>query len=89
MAEIIIYTTRYCPYCVAAKQLLAARGVHWQEIAVDGKPDLRAEMEARSGQHTVPQIWINDRHVGGCTDLMALDASGELDRLLGLAARAG
>lgn len=89
MAEIVIYTTRYCPYCIRAKELLASKGLRWQEIAVDGRADLRAEMEARSGQYTVPQIWVDGRHVGGCTDLMALDASGELDKLLAQAAGAG
>ena len=88
MPDIIIYTTRFCPYCIRAKQLLESKGARWHEIAVDGRPDLRAEMEARSGQYTVPQIWIDGRHIGGCTDLMALDARGELDRLLGLAASA-
>ena len=81
-ADIIIYTTRYCPYCIRAKHLLNARGLSFTEIAVDGNPALRREMEEKSRRQTVPQIWINGRHVGGCTDLEALDDSGELDAWL-------
>ena len=78
-ADIVIYTTRYCPYCIRAKHLLNGRGLAFREIPVDGNNALRREMEEKSGRHTVPQIWINGRHVGGCTDLEALDDSGELD----------
>ena len=83
MTEVTIYTTRICPYCLRAKHILDSKGVNYSEIAVDGQPALRAEMEALSGQRTVPQIWIGERHIGGCTDLMALDYQGELDSLLG------
>lgn len=81
-AEILVYTTRYCPYCIRAKQLLNSRGLAFREIAVDNNPALRREMEEKSRRQTVPQIWINGRHVGGCTDLEALDDSGELDQWL-------
>lgn len=80
--KITIYTTPICPYCQMAKQLLQRKGAAFDEINVMGKPALRAEMEAKSGRHTVPQIWIGDRHVGGCDDLYALDARGGLDPLL-------
>lgn len=82
MATVTLYTTRYCPYCIRAKHLLEQKQVAYQEIAVDGNPERRAEMERRSGRHTVPQIWIGDRHIGGCDELWALERQGELDRLL-------
>jgi glutaredoxin 3 len=83
MATIVIYTTEICPYCVRAKQLFDRKCVNYQEIRVDLDPKARDEMLARSsGRRTVPQIFINDQHIGGCDDLMALDASGKLDLLL-------
>lgn len=83
MAKVVIYTTRSCPFCMRAKQILSAKSVSFEEIAVDGKPDLRKEMtRLAGGSHTVPQIWIGDLHVGGCTDLMALQSAGKLDALL-------
>ena len=82
MAKVTIYTTSICPYCAMAKRLLKEKGAAFDEIDVGGKPALRAQMEERSGRHTVPQIWIGDRHVGGCDDLHALDARGQLDALL-------
>jgi glutaredoxin 3 len=82
MAKVTIYTTAICPYCAMAKRLLARKGVAFQEIDVGGKPALRAEIEEKSGRHTVPQIWIGARHVGGCDDLHDLEDRGELDKLL-------
>ena len=83
MPSVTIYTTPWCPYCRAAKALLAQKGVAFTEIDVDGKPELRQVMTARAGGRTsVPQIFIGDRHVGGSDDMHALDARGELDRLL-------
>lgn len=82
MKAVTIYTTRTCPYCVAAKRLLDRKGVTYSEIAVDGNFALRAEMEQRSGRYTVPQIWIGEQHVGGCDDLHALERAGKLDVLL-------
>lgn len=79
---VTLYTTRSCPYCHAAKRLLDKKQVQYREIAVDGNRELRAEMEMRSGRYTVPQIWINDHHVGGCDDLYDLERVGELDLLL-------
>lgn len=83
MPDITIYTTATCPYCIRAKQLLAERGVRaLHEIRVDLEPGQRAVMMERTGRRTVPQIFIGDMHVGGCDDLVALDRSGALQRLL-------
>ncbi len=79
---VVIYTTRFCPYCIRAKQLLSAKGVAFDEIAVDGNPELRHEMATKSGRSTVPQIWIGERHVGGCDELYQLESAGQLDGLL-------
>lgn len=87
MAKVEIYTTMLCPYCSRAKQLLEARGAQYNEVdvMVDGK--LRAEMRERAGGRTsVPQIFINGQHVGGCDDLYALDRAGKLQPLLEQAA---
>jgi glutaredoxin 3 len=84
MTQIDIYTTRFCPYCHAAKRLLSHKGVAFTEIDVGGDPKGRSEMVARaSGRMTVPQIFIGSTHVGGYDDLYALDRAGELDPLLG------
>ena len=84
MVEIEIYTTRYCPYCHAAKRLLSRKGVEFTEIDVSGDQKGRSDMVARAnGRMTVPQIFIGATHVGGCDDLYALDQAGKLDPLLG------
>jgi len=80
--KVEIYATAWCPYCSRARQLLNDKGVEFEEIDVDARPGARAEMATRSGRHTVPQIFINQTHVGGCDDLVALDAAGGLDPLL-------
>ncbi len=83
MAQVKIYSSDYCPYCQRAKALLRARGVtEWEEIVVDGKPDVRAAMAGLVGRTSVPQIFINGQHVGGCDDLHALDARGQLVPML-------
>lgn len=83
MAEIDIYTSAFCGYCARAKRLLKEKGAEFNEISVDMNTALREEMtEKAGGRYTVPQIFINGRHVGGCDDLHALDARGELDKLL-------
>ena len=82
MADVVLYTTPWCPFCVRAKHLLSAKGVDFTDIDVSGNPALRREMEQRSGRHTVPQIWIGSTHVGGCDDLYALERQGKLDALL-------
>ena len=83
-APVKMYTTRFCPYCVAARRLLDSKGVEFEDIAVDGNAPLRRQMSELAGQHTVPQIWIGDLHVGGYTDLAALERSGRLDALLAI-----
>lgn len=82
MPEVTIYTTRLCPYCIAAKRLLKKKGVNFTEIDVSNA-DRRAEMTRRAkGGRTVPQIFIGERHIGGFDDLSELDALEELDPLL-------
>lgn len=77
-----VYTRRTCSYCMAAKQLLRSKGAAYEEIGLDNDPALLQEIMDRSGQRTVPQIWIGSRHVGGFTDMVALDRAGQLDDLL-------
>jgi glutaredoxin 3 len=80
--KVEFYATGWCPYCSRARQLLLAKGVQIEEIDVEARPGAREEMVARSGRRTVPQIFINQTHVGGCDDLLALDQAGGLDPLL-------
>ncbi len=82
MAHVRIYTTTYCPYCSAAKSLLRAKNVQFEEIDVTNDSERRSEMEKLSHRFTVPQIFINDQPIGGYDDAQVLDARGELDRLL-------
>ncbi|EEJ2445475.1 glutaredoxin 3 [Salmonella enterica subsp. enterica serovar 13,23:y:e,n,z15] len=82
MANIEIYTKATCPFCHRAKALLNSKGVSFQEIAIDGDAVKREEMIKRSGRTTVPQIFIDAQHIGGCDDLYALDERGGLDPLL-------
>jgi glutaredoxin 3 len=85
MAKVTIYTSSLCPYCHMAKELLRAKCVAFEEVDVTGRAELRASMRDRAGgRNTVPQIWIGDRHVGGCDDLMCLERSGKLDPLLSM-----
>lgn len=81
-SAITVYVTGWCPYCQRAKGLLTQKNLVFNEIDVDDDAKFREEMIARSGRRTVPQIFIGDRHVGGCDDLFALEGSGELDRLI-------
>lgn len=82
-ANVLMYTTAVCPYCIRAKQLLTARGVTAiEEVRVDLDPDRRDEMMQKTNRRTVPQIYIGTTHVGGCDDLYALDAAGKLLPLL-------
>lgn len=81
--HVLMYSTAICPFCVRAKQLLKARGVEAiEEIRVDLDPDRREEMMQKTARRTVPQIFIGNTHVGGCDDLVALDAAGKLLPLL-------
>lgn len=82
-ARVLMYTTAVCPYCIRAKQLLNNRGVtEIEEVRVDLDPERRDEMMQKTKRRTVPQIFIGETHVGGCDDLYALDAAGELKPLL-------
>ncbi|MES2405375.1 MAG: glutaredoxin 3 [Pseudomonadota bacterium] len=83
MAEIEIYSTAMCPYCIAAKNLLKSRGLSWRELRIDTDANARREMLARApGARTVPQIFINGVHVGGFDQLAAAERSGKLTELL-------
>lgn len=82
MPTVIMYSTATCPYCERARQLLHKKQVLFTEIRVDDHPEKRAEMTEKTQRTSVPQIFINDHHVGGCDDLYALDADGSLDKLL-------
>ncbi|MBX9496748.1 glutaredoxin 3 [Yersinia enterocolitica] len=82
MAKIEIYTKATCPFCHRAKALLNSKGAAFHEIAIDNDPAKREEMIARSGRTTVPQVFIDGQHIGGCDDLHTLDARGGLDPLL-------
>ena len=83
MAKVKIFTTAYCPFCTRAKALLAERGVSdYEKIRIDSDPDQRAVMMAASGRRTVPQIFIDQQHIGGCDDLYDLDRRGGLVPLL-------
>jgi glutaredoxin 3 len=83
MAKVTMYTTAVCPYCVRAKQILTAKGVtQIEEIRVDQQPDQRMKMMELTQRRTVPQIFIGDKHVGGCDDLEALVRAGDLEAML-------
>lgn len=86
MQAVKMYTTAVCPYCVRAKQILKAKGVaQIEEVRIDVDPEARAHMMEVTGRRTVPQIFIGSTHVGGCDDLIALDAQGGLMPLLNAA----
>ena len=82
MAKVIIYSSDWCPYFTRAKQLLRSKDVAFEEIKVDGKAALRAQMAEKAKRTSVPQIWIDELHVGGCDELFALERAGKLDALL-------
>jgi len=83
MARILMYCTAVCPYCVRAEQFLQRKGVTGiEKIRVDLQPELRVAMMEKTGRRTVPQIYINEQHVGGYDDLVSLDHAGELNQLL-------
>ena len=81
-AQVTVYTTGYCPYCSFAKRLLGQKAVSYREIDVSGRDDLRTWLRERSGQRTVPQIFVNGASIGGFTELSALDRQGKLDPML-------
>jgi glutaredoxin 3 len=81
-AQVTMYATDWCPFCVRAEKLLVSKGANVKKINVEDQPDRRAEMVEMTGRRTVPQIFIGDRHVGGHDDLVALERVGDLDALL-------
>lgn len=83
-ADVIMYSTRFCPYCMRARRLLRNKGIDFEEIPVGGKNELWEEMEQRSGRNTVPQIFIDGESVGGYDDIAALNQLGKLDQKLGI-----
>lgn len=82
--KVVVYTKKHCPYCEAAKRLLAEKKVQFQEINIEGNEKLREEVAAKSGQQTVPQIFVNEKPLGGFQDISELDQRGELDKILGI-----
>ena len=83
MPRVLMYCTAACPFCQSAERLLVEKGVQIDKVRVDLEPERRGEMTQKSGgRRTVPQIWIGERHIGGCDDLYALDRKGGLDPLL-------
>jgi glutaredoxin 3 len=83
MPKVEIYTKAFCPFCVRAKALLEHKNLQFTEYKIDDQPNLRQPMiERANGGYTVPQIFINDQHIGGCDDMMALEIKGELDPIL-------
>lgn len=89
MSDVIMYCTRFCPYCSSADRLLTSKGVKINRIAVDAERELWNKMEQLTGRNTVPQIFIGDYHVGGYDDLARLEREGELDELLEPILKAG
>jgi glutaredoxin 3 len=81
-AKVLMYVSGWCPYCARARELLAGKGATVEEIDIEALPEARAQMTARSGRDTVPQIFIGEQHIGGCDELYELDAAGRLDPLL-------
>lgn len=79
---IVMYSTRFCPYCMRARSLLQSKGWDYEDIPVDGDQALRSEMMQKSGRHTVPQIWIGDQHIGGCDELFRLEAGNQLESMV-------
>lgn len=83
MSNVVLYTKAYCPFCQRALALLESKGVAFKNIDIGVQPELRAEMIKKAGgASTVPQIFINDEHIGGCDDIMAIEAQGRLDAKL-------
>ncbi len=84
MPNVVMYCTAFCPYCTFARRLLSSKGINIKEILIDREPPYRSEMESRSGRTSVPQIFIDDYHVGGYDELSGLEMDNKLDLLLGL-----
>ena len=80
--NVLMYSSRFCPFCIRAKALLESKKANFKELLIDQEPKLRQKMMQESGRRTVPQIWIADQHIGGCDELMALERANKLDALL-------
>ena len=83
MSQVVLYGTRFCPFCTEARRLLTAKGINYQDIPLDDDASLRAEIMERSARNTVPQIWVGDVHIGGYTDLRQFEVDGRLQQLVG------
>lgn len=79
MSHIVLYGTRFCPFCVAARRLLSAKGIDYQDISLDKDPELKMRVIAKSGRNTVPQIWFGNSHVGGFNELRDMESQGSLE----------
>ena len=83
MAKVEIYTWQYCPFCIRAKALLDRKGINYDEYSIDGDEAARSQMSARAhGRKTVPQIFINNKSIGGCDELYSLESTNQLDKLI-------
>ena len=82
-AKVVMYGTRFCPYCMMARRLFNSKNIEFEEISVSSNSELWDEMEQKSGRNTVPQIFINDESLGGYDDIAELEQNGELDQILG------
>ena len=80
--KVLMYSSRFCPFCIRAKAILESKKTNFTELLIDQDPKLRQKMVRDSGRQTVPQIWIGDKHIGGCDELMALERDNKLDALL-------
>jgi glutaredoxin 3 len=80
--QVLIYSSAWCGYCHRARSLLQSKNIEFQELVIDGDTELRRQMIEKAGRQTVPQIFIGDRHIGGCEELVRLELTGELDQLL-------
>jgi len=82
MSQVVLYGTRFCPFCTAARRLLTAKGINYQDIPLDDDASLRAAIMKKSARNTVPQIWAGEVHIGGYTDLRQLEVDGQLEQLV-------
>lgn len=82
MSHVVLYGTRFCPFCTAARRLLTNKGIDYQDISVDNNPELRGKLITKSGRNTVPQVWFGTQHIGGFDELRDLERQGTFDAVL-------
>ncbi|ETN93396.1 Glutaredoxin-3 [Gammaproteobacteria bacterium MOLA455] len=82
MSHVVLFGTRFCPFCTAARRLLTAKGIDYQDISIDNNAELRGKLIAKSGRNTVPQIWFGTQHIGGFDELRDLERQGTFDAVL-------